>query len=40
MKRDVEAKFLSWQVAEDEVDVKSKALAILEAMPTLLHEQP
>ena len=35
MKRDVKAKSLELPVAESEVDVKSKALADLEVVPTL-----
>jgi len=48
-KRDTEAKSLELQAVESEVDVKSKALADLEVVPTLSpddvielesHEQP
>ena len=35
LKRDVEAKSLKLRAIKSEVDVKSKALADLEAMPTL-----
>ena len=35
LKRDVEAKSLKLTIAEDDVDVKSKALANLEVVPTL-----
>jgi len=38
LKRDVKAKSLELTVTEDDVDVESKALADLEAMPTLLPD--